>query len=61
MSYLRELKIVKAYLAFANTKGAQVEEENILFPDREGSEKGHIHGNEHDLLLFGFLIAMPYF
>ena len=37
---LRELKTVKADLAFAKARCAQLEEENKLLRDREGSEKG---------------------
>ncbi|XP_028808561.1 uncharacterized protein LOC114763124 [Neltuma alba] len=38
---LRELKTVKADLAFAKARCAQLEEENKLLRDREGREKGH--------------------
>lgn len=37
---LRELKSVKADLAFAKARCAQLEEENKILRDREGSEKG---------------------
>ncbi|MED6130932.1 hypothetical protein PIB30_005220 [Stylosanthes scabra] len=37
---LRELKTVKADLAFAKARCAQLEEENKLLRDREGREKG---------------------
>ncbi|OIW00936.1 hypothetical protein TanjilG_10014 [Lupinus angustifolius] len=37
---LRELKTVKADLAFAKARSAQLEEENKLLRDREGREKG---------------------
>ncbi|TKY65634.1 hypothetical protein E2542_SST08494 [Spatholobus suberectus] len=37
---LRELKSVKADLAFAKARCAQLEEENKLLRDREGSDKG---------------------
>ncbi|KAK4268371.1 hypothetical protein QN277_025038 [Acacia crassicarpa] len=38
---LRELKTVKADLAFAKARCSQLEEENKLLRDREGREKGH--------------------
>ncbi|KAL9303681.1 hypothetical protein ACSQ67_020944 [Phaseolus vulgaris] len=37
---LRELKTVKADLAFSKARCAQLEEENKILRDREGSEKG---------------------
>lgn len=37
---LRELKTVKADLAFAKSRCAQLEEENKLLRDKEGREKG---------------------
>jgi len=37
---LRELKTVKADLAFAKARCAQLEEENKLLRDKEGREKG---------------------
>ncbi|KOM58716.1 hypothetical protein LR48_Vigan11g175000 [Vigna angularis] len=37
---LRELKTVKADLAFSKARCAQLEEENKMLRDREGSEKG---------------------
>ncbi|KAK7294914.1 hypothetical protein RJT34_17813 [Clitoria ternatea] len=38
---LRELKTIKADLAFAKARCAQLEEENKVLRDREGSDKGH--------------------
>ncbi|OIW01384.1 hypothetical protein TanjilG_12924 [Lupinus angustifolius] len=45
---LRELKTVKADLAFAKARSAQLEEENKLLRDREGSDKGHSPQNDDD-------------
>lgn len=48
---LRELKTVKADLAFAKARCAQLEEENKLLRDREGRETGH-DGADDDLVWF---------
>ena len=37
---LRELKTVKADLAFSKARSAQLEEENKMLRDREGTDKG---------------------
>ncbi|ESW12029.1 hypothetical protein PHAVU_008G078800 [Phaseolus vulgaris] len=44
---LRELKSVKADLVFAKARCAQLEEENKILRDREGSEKGQ-NGEDDD-------------
>ncbi|GAU45190.1 hypothetical protein TSUD_178830 [Trifolium subterraneum] len=46
---LRELKTVKADLAFAKARSSQLEEENKLLREREGSDKGLNH-NDDDLI-----------
>ncbi|CAK8542190.1 unnamed protein product [Lathyrus sativus] len=43
---LRELKTVKADLAFAKARCAQLEEENKLLREREGSDKGLIRDDD---------------
>ncbi|KAE9591930.1 hypothetical protein Lal_00038384 [Lupinus albus] len=45
---VRELKTVKADLAFAKARCTQLEEENKLLRDREGSDKGHSPQNDDD-------------
>ncbi|TKY69015.1 hypothetical protein E2542_SST05279 [Spatholobus suberectus] len=48
---LRELKTVKADLAFSRARCAQLEEENKLLRDREGSEKGqNVNRADDDLI-----------
>ncbi|RDX72918.1 hypothetical protein CR513_47540, partial [Mucuna pruriens] len=48
---LRELKTVKADLAFSKARCAQLEEENKLLRDREGSEKGpNVNRADDDLI-----------
>jgi hypothetical protein len=53
---LRELKNVKADLAFAKARSSQLEEENKLLREREGSDKGLNH-NDDDLVLISFLFT----
>lgn len=53
---LRELKTVKADLAFAKARCAQLEEENKLLRDREGSEKGQ-NREDDDLVPITFLFT----
>jgi cell shape-determining protein MreC len=53
---LRELKTVKADLAFAKARSSQLEEENKLLREREGSDKGLNH-NDDDLVLISFLFT----
>ncbi|XP_061375476.1 uncharacterized protein LOC133317632 [Gastrolobium bilobum] len=48
---LRELKTVKADLAFAKARCAQLEEENKLLRDREGSQNQKGHNREDDDLI----------
>ncbi|CAI8594912.1 unnamed protein product [Vicia faba] len=62
---LRELKTVKADLAFAKARCAQLEEENKLLREREGSDKGLIlddddlcRGRSLCILLLAFLLRM---
>lgn len=43
---LRELKTVKADLAFAKARSSQLEEENKLLRDREGREKGQSRADD---------------
>ncbi|CAI8596410.1 unnamed protein product [Vicia faba] len=50
---LRELKTVKADLAFAKARCAQLEEENKLLREREGSDKGLIRDDD-DLVLINY-------
>ncbi|CAJ1948246.1 unnamed protein product [Sphenostylis stenocarpa] len=48
---LRELKTVKADLAFSKARCAQLEEENKILRDREGSEKGqNVNRADDDLI-----------
>jgi len=48
---LRELKTVKADLAFSKARCAQLEEENKILRDREGSEKGeNVNRADDDLV-----------
>ncbi|CAJ1813407.1 unnamed protein product [Sphenostylis stenocarpa] len=47
---LRELKSVKADLAFTKARCAQLEEENKILRDREGSEKGQNREDEDDMI-----------
>ncbi|KAK7287048.1 hypothetical protein RIF29_00036 [Crotalaria pallida] len=47
---LRELKTVKADLAFAKARCTQLEEENKLLRDREGSGKGHNREDDDDMI-----------
>ncbi|RDX99697.1 hypothetical protein CR513_17230, partial [Mucuna pruriens] len=47
---LRELKSVKADLAFAKARCAQLEEENKILRDREGSEKGQNREDDDDMI-----------
>ncbi|KAK7386095.1 hypothetical protein VNO78_26041 [Psophocarpus tetragonolobus] len=50
---LRELKTVKADLAFSKARCAQLEEENKILRDREGSEKGqNVTRADDDLIRF---------
>ncbi|CAI8590345.1 unnamed protein product [Vicia faba] len=53
---LRELKTVKADLAFAKARCAQLEEENKLLREREGSDKGLIRDDD-DLVLISLLFT----
>ncbi|XP_014515424.1 uncharacterized protein LOC106773227 [Vigna radiata var. radiata] len=48
---LRELKTVKADLAFSKARCAQLEEENKILRDREGSEKGETVNRADDDLI----------
>lgn len=48
---LRELKTVKADLAFSKARCAQLEEENKILRDREGSEKGETVNRADDDLV----------
>jgi len=55
---LRELKSVKADLVFAKARCAQLEEENKILRDREGSEKGQNGEDDDDdmvLIILTFL------
>jgi hypothetical protein len=49
---LRELKTVKADLAFAKARCAQLEEENKLLRDKEGREKGQNRADDDLVFLF---------
>jgi len=51
---LRELKSVKADLAFAKARCAQLEEENKVLRDREGSDKGQ-NREDDDLVLISLI------
>lgn len=53
---LRELKTVKADLAFAKARSAQLEEENKLLREREGSDKGH-NREDDDLVIICLLVT----
>ncbi|CAI8616295.1 unnamed protein product [Vicia faba] len=62
---LRELKTVKADLAFAKARCAQLEEENKLLREREGSDKGLIRDDDDLILVISsigliFFIALRY-
>lgn len=51
---LRELKSVKADLAFAKARCTQLEEENKVLRDREGSDKGQ-NREDDDLVLISLI------
>ena len=55
---LRELKTVKADLAFAKARCAQLEEENKMLRDREGTDKGQSREDD-DMVLIS--LWFPYF
>jgi len=48
---LRELKSVKADLAFAKARCAQLEEENKRLRDREGNDKGQNGEDDDDMVM----------
>lgn len=52
---LRELKTVKADLAFAKARSSQLEEENKLLRDREGREKGQSRADDDLVCIIAYI------
>ena len=59
---LRELKTVKADLAFSKARCAQLEEENKMLRDRQGTDKGqNVTRADDDLvIILSFLFSACY-
>lgn len=55
---LRELKSVKADLAFAKARCAQLEEENKILRDKGGSDKGQNGEDDDDMVLIIFCCSL---